>query len=157
MTRNQLLLAIDRSEAGQAAVDFTIGFAARSRAYVTVLHVRELPSSMRVPPLESSDMARALVEESVARINEAGVPAEGMIYTTREPNVAKCIVETADEWGCSGIVLGSHRLRGIHRLAGRKVREQAMRLSNLPVVVAPPALMRTAPIWPARPDHVGAA
>jgi len=157
MTRNQLLLAIDQSEAGQAAVDFTIGFAARSRAHVTVLHVRELPSSMRVPPLESSDEARALVEESVARINEAGVPAEGMIYTTREPNVAKCIVETADELGCGGIVLGSHRLRGIHRLVGRKVREQAVRLSNLPIVVAPPALLRATPSWPTEPNHAGAA
>ena len=157
MTRNQLLLAVDQSEAGQAAVDFTIGFAARSRAHVTVLHVRELPSSMRVPPLESVDEARALVEESVARINEAGIPAEGMIYTTREPNVAKCIVETADECGCSGIVLGSHRLRGIRRLAGRKVREQAMRLSALPVLVAPPALLRTTPSRHGGPSHAGAA
>ena len=157
MTQNQLLVAVDRSEAGQAAVDFTIGFAARSRARVTVLHVRELPSSLRVPPLESADEARALVQESVARINEAGIPAEGMIYTTREPNVAKCIVETADECGCGAIVLGSHRLRGIRRLAGRKVREQAMRLSILPVVVAPPALLPTTPSWHSGPNHVGAA
>src|SRR5450631_3725201 len=75
MTHHQLLLAIDETEAGQAAVDFTIGFAVRSHGQVTVLHVREFSSAMRVPPLESMDHARSLVEESVARLNQAGVPA----------------------------------------------------------------------------------
>ena len=157
MTRHQLLLAIDETEAGQAAVDFTIGFAARSHGQVTVLHVRELPASSRVPPLESLDHARSLVEESVARLNQAGVPADGIIYSAREPSVARCIVDTADERWCNGIVLGSFRLRGIRRLSGRKIREQVMRRSTLPVIVAPPALRPSLTDWPTGIDHIGAA
>jgi len=156
MTHHQLLLAIDETEAGQAAVDFTIGFAARSHGQVTVLHVREFSAAMRVQPLESMDHARSLVEESVARLNEAGVPADGIIYSAREPAVARCIVETADDRWCNGIVLGSLRLRGVHRLCGRRIREQVMRRSTLPVIVAPPALRPSMTKWPTSVDRIGA-
>ena len=157
MTQKLLLLAIDGSVAGQAAVDFTIGFATMSEAQVAVLHVRELPASLRVPPLETTVEASALVEGSVARINRAGVPADGMIYSAREPNVARCIVETADEYGCNAIALGSLRRRGLHRLTGRNIREQVMRRSALPVIVAPPALYPATPNWPAEFSRPGAA
>ena len=157
MTRHQLLLAIDVTEAGQAALDFTIGFTALSDTHVTVLHVQELPAALRGPPLETIDQARALVEESVARLNQAGVPADGTIYSARESIVARCIVETADERWCTGIVLGSLRLRGIRRLSGRKVREQVTRRSTLPVIVAPPALHPSMANWPSGFDHIGAS
>ena len=140
MTRNHLLLAIDQTEAGQAAVDFAIGHAAASDADVTVLHVRELSPMLRVPPLESATMARELVEKSVGTLRGAGLHAVGLICTAREDAVARRIVEIAAEEQCSGIVLGSLRLRGFHRLAGRGVRERVLRTSHLPVIVAPPAL-----------------
>jgi nucleotide-binding universal stress UspA family protein len=140
MTPNHLLLAIDQSEAGEAAIDFTIGHAALSDAAVTVLHIRELSPMMRVPPLESATMARELVERSVAVLRDAGIPATGLVSSAREDAVARRIVEIAVEERCAGIVLGSFRLRGLHRLTGRGVRERVLRTSHLPVVVAPPAL-----------------
>ena len=147
MTRNQLLLAIDQFEAGQAAVDFTIGLAAASDAQVTVLHVRELSPVRRVPPLETVGEARALVEESVSRINRAGIDADGLVCTAREDRVAHCIVEASGAQWCNGIVLGSLRLRGLRRLCGRKTRDRVMRLSPLPVFVAPPTLRSAKPKW----------
>jgi len=157
MTRHQLLLAVDETDAGQAAVDFTIGFTTLSDTHVTVLHVHELPAALRGPPLETIDHARSLVEESVARLNQAGVAADGIIYSARESTVARCILETADERWCTGIVLGSFRLRGIRRLSGRKVREQVTRRSTLPVIVAPPALDPSVADWPTGLDHIGAS
>jgi nucleotide-binding universal stress UspA family protein len=140
MTPNHLLLAIDQSDAGEAAIDFTIGYASLSAAEVTVLHIRELSPMLRVPPLESATMARELVERSVAALREAGIAATGLISTAREDAVARRIVDVAIEERCAGIVLGSFRSRGFHRLTGRGVRERVLRTSHLPVVVAPPAL-----------------
>ena len=51
---NKLLLAVDQFEPGRAAVNFTIGLAARLKSDVQVLHVRELPTSLGIPPLESA-------------------------------------------------------------------------------------------------------
>src|ERR1019366_6160022 len=44
----RILLAIDQFEPGQAAVDFAIGLAAKSKADVLVFHVREVPSSLGI-------------------------------------------------------------------------------------------------------------
>jgi hypothetical protein len=47
------------------------------------------------------------------------------------------IVEESIFWECDAIVLGSRRLHGVERLSGRRVRERVLRLSSLPVLVAP--------------------
>lgn len=157
MTPNRLLLAIDQTDAGEAAVDFTVGHAALSGAAVTVLHIRELSPMHRVPPLESAGMARELVEGSVAVLHEGGIPTVGLISTAREDAVARRIVDVAVEEHCAGIVLGSCRLRGFHRLTGRGVRERVLRVSHLPVIVAPPALKYSRRTLSAALSHAGKA
>ena len=107
MIRNQLLLAIDQFEAGEAAVDFTIGLTSMSDAHVTVFHVREVSPMLRVPPIETIDEASVMVQQSVTRILRSGIPADGLICTAREDAVARCIVDAAGEQWCNGIVLGS--------------------------------------------------
>ena len=140
MIRSRLLLAVDRFEAGDAAIDFTIGHATQCGADVVVLHVRELPPTLRVPPLETAGAARDLVELTVLRMRGAGLPATGLVLSAREDAVAPRIVEVAVDERCTGIVLGSRRLRGIRRLAGTRVRERVVRTSHLPVIVAPSGL-----------------
>jgi nucleotide-binding universal stress UspA family protein len=137
---NKLLLAIDQFEPGQAAVDFTIGLAGRSKSAVQVLHVRELPASLRVPALESADEAEVLVQETVSRLQTAGIAAEGEIISDQENHVAHCIVEEASNTKCDAIVLGSLRLRGLQSIGGHGIRERVLKMSPLPVIVAPTAL-----------------
>ena len=103
--RGRLLLAIDHSEPGQPAVDFTVGFAATSKADVQVFHVRELSNSLRVPPLESAAEARTLVDETVHRLQTAGIADEGGTSAERESHIATRIVEEASRQKCSSIVL----------------------------------------------------
>ena len=138
--RNKLLLAVDQFEPGQAAVDFTIGLAARTKSDVQVLHVRELPNSLRVPALESSGEAQVLVEETVRRLQTAGIAAEGEVISDRENRVAQCIVKEASNTKCDTIVLGSLRLRGLQSITGHGIRERVLKLSPLPVIVTPTAL-----------------
>ncbi|MGO8871142.1 MAG: universal stress protein [Acidimicrobiales bacterium] len=134
---DRLLLAIDQFESGRAAVDFTALVANRSGADVRVLHVRELPRSMRVPPLETAPDAQFVVDTAVFRLRMAGVGAEGRVCSAHDEDVAGRIVEESAQWGCDAIILGSHRLRGLGRIAGGGVRERVLRLSPLPLIVAP--------------------
>lgn len=70
----------------------------------------------------------------------AGVNAEGRIRTLPEARVAHAVVEESAVHGSDAIVLGARRLRGISRVSGRGVRERILRVSALPVIVAPSPL-----------------
>ncbi|MGD0393592.1 MAG: universal stress protein [Acidimicrobiales bacterium] len=140
MTQNTLLLAIDQFDSGQAAIDFTIGFAGRSRADVRVFHVRELSRFLRVPPMETAVQAEVLVDEAVKRLQTAGVKADGRVRSGRENDVGNLIVEEASTAACNAIVLGSLRLRGAQRIANHRVRECVVQHTSLPVIIAPTAL-----------------
>jgi hypothetical protein len=94
---NRLLLAIGQFEPNSTAVDFTIGLAAKARSEVQVLHVRELPGSLRITPLETAEEAHILVGETVRRLQTAGVKADGEAYSEREPHVTRHIVTEASE------------------------------------------------------------
>jgi nucleotide-binding universal stress UspA family protein len=134
---DRMLLAIDGYESGQHALDFTTRLAVDTGTEVRVLHIRAMPVSPRVPPLETPSEASILVEEAVFCLRMAGVAADGTSCAERENQVARRIVEESTHQGCDVIVLGSRRLRGVHRLSGRGVRQRVVRLSSLPVITAP--------------------
>jgi nucleotide-binding universal stress UspA family protein len=138
--RDKVLLAIDQFEAGQAAVDFTIGLAAKSGASVTVFHVRELSRHLRIPPLESLTDAQWLVDQAVLRMQVAGIATEGHLISARDDDVARQIVDEASRRHCDAIVLGSLRLRGLHRVSGHGIRDRVLQNSPLPVIVTPTSL-----------------
>ena len=137
MMWDRLLFAIDQFESGQTALRFAAGVAEATQADVRVLHLRELPKWARVPPLETDAEAERLVAGAVLSLRLVGVGAEGRSRPGREDKVAVRIVEESMFWECDAIVLGSRRLHGFERLSGRGVRERVLRLSSLPVLVAP--------------------
>jgi nucleotide-binding universal stress UspA family protein len=134
---DRLLFAIDHFESGQTALDFVAGVAAANDASVRVLNLREVPRMARVPPLETPTEAEHLVRDAVHSLQMRGVAAEGRYVSVLQEHVARRIVDEASLWECQAIVLGSRRLHGIGRLSGRGVRERILRLSSLPVLVAP--------------------
>ena len=74
---------------------------------------------------------------SVFALRIAGVGAEGRSRSELHDRVAQCIVQESMLWECDAIVLGSRRLRGVARMSSWGVRERVLRLSPLPVIVAP--------------------
>ena len=136
---DRLLCAIDQFESGQTALDFVAGVASANDASVCVLHIRELPKMARVLPLETPAESEELVGDAVLSLRMRGIAAEGRSYSVLEDHVARQIVKKALLWECQAFVLGSRRLHGISRLSGRGVRERILRLSSLPVLVAPAA------------------
>jgi len=137
--RIKLVLALDQFEPGQAAVAFTIGLAARLKSDVYVLHVREVPSSLGIAPLESAAEAQGLVADAVHRLQTAGVAAEGEACSEHVSCIARLIVEEASKRHCSAIILGSLRLKGLQSAMGHRTRERVLKMSPLPVFVSPPA------------------
>ena len=67
----------------------------------------------------------------------AGVNADGLACSVPEDLVASRIFGEARSLMSDAIVVGSRRLHGIQRLSGRSVRDRILRLTSLPVVVAP--------------------
>jgi nucleotide-binding universal stress UspA family protein len=149
MVWDRLLCAIDQFESGQSALDFAAGLAATNDSSIRVFHIRELSRMARVMPLETPLDAEEFVRDAVFSLGQRNVAAEGRFASALEDQVARRIVEEAISWECKGIVLGSRRVRGIARLSGRGVRERVLRLSTLPVLVAPAATSNGI-YWPPR-------
>ena len=137
---DRLLLALDQFESGQSALKVSERVALATGADVRVIHVRQLSKWACVPPLETPAEAESLVDEAVFSLRLAGVGAEGRSCSYPEDRVAQQIVEESMCWICDAIVLGSRRLHGVSRVSGRGVRERVLRLSVLPVIVAPTPL-----------------
>ena len=137
---DRLLLAIDQFESGQTALKAAERLALTADAEVRVIHVRELSRWARVLPLETPAEADSLVDEAVFSLRLAGVGAEGRACSLPDDQVPRRIVEESLCWICDAIVLGSRRLHGVSRLSGRGVRDRVLRLSPLPVIVAPTPL-----------------
>jgi nucleotide-binding universal stress UspA family protein len=134
---HRMLFAIDQFESGQTALRFTSEVAAGIGAQVSVIHIRELSKWARVPPLETPAEAESLVQEAVLNLQLAGVNADGLACSVPEDLVASRIFGEARSRKSDAIVVGSRRLHGIQRLSGHSVRDRILRLTSLPVVVAP--------------------
>jgi len=133
---DRLLLAIDDLDSSRRALRLTRELAASAGARVRVLHARELPSYARRAATEDPAVARMIVHEAVIGLRLAGITADGAWCTVRPGRVAARILDEAAAHRCDAIVLGSRRLRGVDRLAGRGVREHVLRHGNLTVITA---------------------
>jgi nucleotide-binding universal stress UspA family protein len=149
---NRLLFAIDQFPSGRTALDFVTGFSQAHGSEVRVLHILEVPRLARVPPMESPAEAERVVEDAVLTLRLAGIGAEGRARAGPAHEVAQRIVEEPLFWECDGIVLGSRRLHGMARLSGQGVRERVLRLSWLPVLIAPTPVPRGL-VHPLGPPH----
>jgi nucleotide-binding universal stress UspA family protein len=152
----RLLLAIDQLAPSQAAVDFAAGFAVEAGAAAWVFHVRELPNTVRTPALETAAESEELVHEAVLSLRQAGVSAGGRSVSAQQRLVAHRIAEEGLLMGSDAIVVGSQRLTGLRHISGRGgLRDRLLKLSALPVLVAPPPLRVSARGLRALPDAGG--
>jgi nucleotide-binding universal stress UspA family protein len=103
---------------------------------ILVFHVLECHPGGAFP-LQTAEEARRLVRGAAFEVQLNGASATGAIVAASVNGVASQIAHAAAQWGAEVIVLGSRRHKGIRRLTGRGVRDQLLRRSNLPVVVAP--------------------
>jgi nucleotide-binding universal stress UspA family protein len=137
---SRILLAIDDSPSGPAAVSFTTGIARGAPAAVRVVHVNELLVGGRGHFGETAEEAAQVLSTAVTDLRSAGVEASGQVARAGCFDVASRIADAADEWGADVIVLGSRRRVRWGRLRGKGLRERITGLTTLPVMTAPPPL-----------------
>jgi nucleotide-binding universal stress UspA family protein len=137
---NRILLAIDDSPSGPAAVSFTIAMANNSHAPVHVVHLNEFVVGGRGHTLETRNEAAQLVDHAVAELQAAGVDATGEVRLSNCFAVADHIAESAAESGADVIVVGSRPRSRWGGLRGKGVSERIAENTALPVVTAPPPL-----------------
>lgn len=136
---NQILIAVDESEGGHAAVESGLELARETGARATFVTVRHAPSKVLGAPFDSKAVgtslkeARAVVEFALERAAEWNVEADAEIL---EGDPAAEIVSLADNRGVDLIVIGS---RGLGALAGAilgSVSRSVVQHAGAPVVVA---------------------
>ncbi len=135
----RILLAVDGTNSGDVAVDFTTAMARDSEAVVRVVHVNELIVGGRGVAYESESEAMGVVDRAVVSLRSGGVRADGVHYLANCFTIGDRIAEAARDWGADAIVFGSKRRRW-SRFRGAGLRERVMALTGLPVVTAPAPL-----------------
>ncbi len=137
---SRILLAVDGSESGDVAADFTSALASKLGAAVRVVHVNELIVGGRGHAHETESEAMEVVDRSVGALRARGVRADGVHHLANCFAVARCIADAARDWGADAIVLGSKRRRRWRRFNGKGLRERVTKVTGLPVLTAPPPL-----------------
>ena len=132
-----ILVALDGSQHDTKTLAGAKELAQLSAGQVRVVHVREGHFIGRAGfvPGEEHDHAVALVDLAVADLSAAGVNATGTVRASLSGLVAAEILEEAEEFGASVIVMGS---RGVSDLTGLLVGSTAhkvIHLGRLPVLV----------------------
>jgi nucleotide-binding universal stress UspA family protein len=122
-----VLLAVDRSERAEAAIETALGLCRQHGATASVLYVE--------PVLESPDSARRYVRAIVERFRHAGVAAraEGPGGVA---SVAIQIAEAAERRDADIVVIGSARRGELAAIVMGSVARELVRVTTRPVLLA---------------------
>jgi len=132
--RPPIVVAVDDSRAGAAAVQDAVRMALELTAPLVFVHVRRGRSWARGEPYRQRRLdaemraGRQVLDDALAVAARAGVPASGEQLAG---NPARRVVEFASLRGARLVVLGSRRRR-----LGRSVSQDVIRAADRPVLVA---------------------
>ena len=136
----KLLVAVDDTDRSELALSFAAAVAQQCSADVHVLHVKEFVVGTRGITFFSDEKAVKLVTGAMAQLRSEGIRASGSVRRALYRHVALCIASMAAEISADAIVLGTGRNRRLGRVFSPQVRERTIRLTSLPVIVAPEPL-----------------
>jgi universal stress protein A len=135
MNAKKILLPVDFSTAGEAALKMATMLARDSGATLIVLHVEEPPMAYGGGELyygltdpDRSELTRMLHE---VKPTDASIP---VVYRLVTGDPAMSVVQAAEEEGADFIVVGSHGRTGLGRLLMGSVAEAIVRHAKCPVV-----------------------
>ncbi len=137
---NRILLSIDDSPSGPAAVSFVVAMANDADASVHVVHANEFLVGGRGHTVETSREAATVLDEAISEFRAAGVEATGVVFTSNCFNTPRHIADVAQQEGSDVIVVGSRRRARWAGLRGAGMRARITGFTTLPVVTAPAPL-----------------
>jgi nucleotide-binding universal stress UspA family protein len=135
-----LLVPLDGSALAEVVVPVAARLGAALGASVTLLHVLERGAPAKVhgsAHLRDAESAHAYLEGVAGRLAAAGLPAHHHVHEAPEGDVAKSIVQHAEELGSDLIVLARHGAGGLRGLLYGRIAQQVVRRGRQPVVLVP--------------------
>ncbi len=136
----RLLVAIDDTERSDTTLSFATAVAKLSGAVVHLLYVNEFAVGTGGMPLHTNEEAIALLTRAAQQLRAEGIRVTGSSRRAPYRQVPQRIASAADEFAADAIVLGSRRRGHFFRLFSGRVRERTVRLTSLPVIMAPAPL-----------------
>ncbi len=134
----KILLPVDGSEHSKKAVLYARGIARSQGAEVVLFH-----AYAPISELIGGDSKKELIQESIAQSEALIKPykeiltQDGISFTEKivMGRPSEKIIQTCEEEGCDGIVLGSRGLSDFEGLFVGSVCHQVLHLAKLPVLV----------------------
>jgi nucleotide-binding universal stress UspA family protein len=120
----------------------------RLGAEVTLLHVLERGAPATVhgqPHLRGQVDAEAYLVGIAARLASTGLPVQTHVHPNPMGDVARSIVEHAQELGSDLVVLASHGAGGLRGLLFGRIAQQVVRRGSFPVFLVPASASPTGP------------
>jgi universal stress protein A len=144
-TISRILAPVDFSPGSKAALDYAVLFADRFNAALTVLHVWEVPHTLRpdlMVWLEGTDrlpVENILLKQSTEEMQGfmAQLPPEirGRVQTrTEQGNVVRTITHIAESENFDLLVVGTHGRTGLAHVVMGSVAERVVRHATCPVL-----------------------
>ncbi|MEU9554206.1 universal stress protein [Streptomyces fumanus] len=135
---HRILVAVDPSPARHSAVRLAGEMARPTGAKVRVLHIAASAATLAaVVPLEDDAEAKAVVDEALAALREAGVEAEGTVTTTLTTQIATTIAAAAEEFDADLLVLSPHHRGSLKAFINPRVSDAVAHASRIAVLLAP--------------------
>lgn len=135
----KVVLAVDGSVHSQRATEQVASLAPKLGAEVLVLHCheRELVGRAGLVDFETPEEISQLVGKAVDRLREAGVQADARVEVVHFGQVARSIVDVANEVGADLIAMGTRGESDLEALVVGGIAHKVIHLSKRPVLVVP--------------------
>ncbi|WP_225823992.1 universal stress protein [Streptomyces naphthomycinicus] len=135
---HRILVPIDASPARHTVVRLAGDMARLTGAKVSVLHVAASAATLAaVVPLEDDAEAKAILDEAVTGLRDAGVDAEGTVTNALTTQIATIISTAAEEWQADLLVLSPHHRGPLEGLFNPRVSDAVAHNSRIAVLLAP--------------------
>ena len=134
-----ILLAADARHDVAEPIELTRELSQGTQGSVLVLHIHEFSVGKygRVQLCCPEDEAEDILPRIVALLGESGVPAEWQIREANSGNVARAILDMADQHDAHVIVLGSNLRTDVPLIPLGSVSHKLLHMARRPVLVVP--------------------
>jgi len=149
----RFLVPLDGSRLAEAVLPTVEHLASRFHAKVTLLYVMEhhAPATIHGERhLTGVAEARAYLEEVAARLRSTDILVETHVHEDREENVARSIVEHAQESQSDLVIMCTHGRSGLRGLLFGSIAQQALRRGTYSILLVLPREDGNAPIFDLR-------
>ncbi|MFF8882780.1 universal stress protein [Streptomyces flaveolus] len=135
----RILVAVDPSPARHSVIRLAGDMARLTGARVSVLHVAPSTATLAaVVSLEDDVEAKAVLDEALTSLRDAGVEAEGTVVNALTTQIATTITSAAEEWQADLLILSPHHRGSLEALVNPRVSDAVAHRSRAAVLLAPP-------------------